>query len=58
MFNPRDSIKQSFSKGQHAYNSQNVQVHTNYQRQVRGHKKYTNYNSYTKQGGKNWKEFK
>jgi len=58
MFNPRDSIKQSFVNGQHTYNQQNIQTHTNYQRQVRGHTKYTNYNTYKKQGGKNWKEFK
>lgn len=55
---PRRSIQQSFAKGQHNYNKRNVQLHTNFQRQVRGTKSYTNYISYRKQGGKNWQQFK
>ena len=58
MFTPRQLIQQSYAKAQHTHNKQNIQIHTNFQKQVRQNGRYTNYNTYRKTGGKNWKAFK
>jgi hypothetical protein len=55
---PRQTIQQSMQKGQYTYAKQNMQVNTNFERQTRGHNRYTMYNTYTKRGGKGWKAFK
>lgn len=54
----RQQVQQSFQRAQHNYQKKNLQTHTNYQKLIRGHNRYTNYNSYQKQGGKNWQAFK
>ena len=54
----RTEIKKSMSAGIKKHKTMNMTQRTNYQRVVRGHNKYTNYHSYRKMGGKNWKNFK
>ena len=39
----RQQVQQSFQKAQVNYQKKNLQVHTNYQKLVRGHNRYTNY---------------
>ena len=54
----RQQVQQSFSKAQHNYQTKKIQTHTNYQKLIRGHNRYTNYHSFRKQGGKDWQAFK
>tara|TARA_B100000963_G_scaffold187748_1_gene163405 strand:+ start:16806 stop:16988 length:183 start_codon:yes stop_codon:yes gene_type:complete len=55
---PRQQIQKSFQTAQKTYQQRSLQTHTNYQKVLRGHNRYTNYNSYKKQGGKDWQSFK
>nr|WP_292968317.1 hypothetical protein [Allomuricauda sp.] len=54
----REIITNSINSGKYTYARQNMKINTNFERQVRGHNRYTMYNTYQKRGGKNWSGFK
>ena len=54
----RDTIQNSFQQAKYTYAKRSMIKNTNFERRVRGHNRYTIYNTYQKRGGKNWSAFK
>ena len=54
---PRPVIQNTFLNAMKRHHVLHIKKNTAYQRATRGNKRYTNYHSYRKMGGRSWRAF-